>query len=223
MSLFKRMTFDVTQGDAVVSSVRTSELPSVLRQWRDPGCCLALWQRSLAPDLVRRLDRLSVEDLPVARFLTTPEDAGRKIAASLLASGLPDTSLMTALGQDMAHLVTVFAAAAKSPSVDVRIEAVEGDACRRFHTDVSAARLVTTYIGPGTVWVPPDWADEALRLQEAFTGTLWEMPRFSVGMFGGSEAPGGGLVHRSPRLTGTGRFRLFFCLNQPQALSRAPH
>lgn len=64
MSLFKRMTFEATKGDAV-ASVRTSELPSVLRQWRDPSCCLALWQRSLAPDFVRRLDRLSVESLPV--------------------------------------------------------------------------------------------------------------------------------------------------------------
>lgn len=211
--LFKQRTFS-SESAALAQGACISELPSVLRRWQEPGCQLALWRRQLAPDLVRRLDRLPFAALPSARFTTAPEEASRKLEASLLASPLHDGVLRAALVHDMAHLVMLFASATGSPEIEVRIEAVDDDACRRFHTDVTYARLVTTYIGWGTVWVPPEHAGEALRMQDAYAGPICQMPRFTVGLFGGSEGPTSGLVHRSPRIAGTGTFRLFFCVNR---------
>lgn len=192
-----------------------SELPSVLRRWQEPGCQLALWTRSLAPSLVQQLDRTPCEDFPSVRFTAASDEVGRDLGSALAQSPLGETPLSTALAQDMSHLVSLFARATGSQDVDVRLESVRDDACRRFHSDSTLARLVTTYVGPGTVWVSAENADEALRLQEDYSGPLHEMPRFAVGMFGGVEAGRGGLVHRSPRISGTGAYRLFFCVNRP--------
>jgi hypothetical protein len=200
-----------------------SDLPSVLRRWMEPGCHLALWQRQLAPEVVRRLDRVPYEALPSARLRVNPENVGRRLEAALLASPLDDAALRAALAHDMAHLVMLFANATASQEAEVRIEAVRGDACRRYHAGVTHARLVTTYMGPGTVWVPPEHAEDAVRLQDEYSGPISQMPRFSVGMFGGSAGPGGGLVHRSPRIAGTGKFRLFFCVNRASRVATKLH
>lgn len=192
-----------------------SELPSVLRLWQEPGCQLALWRRSLAPRIVQELDRATLADFPLIRFTAAIDEAGRKLGSGLVQSSLGETALSTALAHDMAHLVALFARATASEEVEVRLETVCDDACRRFHTDSTLARLVTTYVGPGTVWVPADHAREAMQLQENYSGPLNEIPRFAVGMFGGAQSRSGGLVHRSPRIAGTGAFRLFFCVNRP--------
>lgn len=212
--LYKKRAFR-SADPLTAANVCTSELPSVLRRWQDPECQLALWRRSLAPQIVQELDRTAFEVFPSMRVTATSDDVGRRLGSALIGSSLGDTELATALAHDMTHLVSLFVRATGSPDVDVRLETVCDDACRKFHTDVTLARLVTTYVGPGTVWVPSEHAAEALRLQEDYSGPLSEMPRFSVGMFGGAEAVGGGLVHRSPRIAGTGGFRLFFCVNRP--------
>lgn len=213
-TLFKRYQF-AGASLPISSHVYASDLPSVLRRWSEPGCRLALWQRQPAPDLVRRLDALAFEGLPTGRFVSTPEEAGRKLNACLLASPLSDAKLITALSHDMAHLVTLFASATSANEVEVRIEAVRDDACRKFHADVTLGRLVTTYVGPGTVWVPAENAADALSLQDDYAGPQEQMPRFSVGIMGGSETAEKALVHRSPRIAGTGAFRLFFCVDRP--------
>lgn len=212
--LYKKRAFP-SATTATTSSTCTSELPGVLRRWQERGCQLAVWQRSLAPQIVEELDRTALQDFPSVRFTATSDEVGRKLGSAFSGSSLGDTALATALAHDMAHLVSLFASATGSRDVDVRLETVSDDACRRFHTDVTLARLVTTYVGPGTVWVPPEHAEDAMRLQENYSGPLNEMPRFAVGMFGGAESAGGGLVHRSPRIAGTGTSRLFFCVNRP--------
>lgn len=220
--LFKRRAYPLVSAD-LTDGASISDLPSVLRRWQDPGCQLALWQRRLAPDLVRRIDHLTFDALPSARFVVTPENVGRKLEAALSESPLTDAAVRAAFAHDMAHLVMLFFSATGSSEAEVRIEAVQGDACRRFHADVTYARLVSTYLGPATLWVPPKHADEAVRLQDDYTGPICQMPRFSVGVFGGSAGPNGGLVHRSPRIAGTDAFRLFFCVNRPSRVAATLH
>ncbi len=213
-SLYKERAYPAVSTVSTAGAC-TSELPSVLRFWQQPDCQLALWNRSLAPQLVRELDRARLEDFPSLRFTARSDEIGRELGSGLVRFSLGRTELGTALAHDMAYLVSLFVHATGSPDVEVRLECVSDDACRKFHTDSTLARLVTTYVGPGTVWVPPEHAEEALRLQQDYAGPLYEMPRFAVGVFGGGQAAGGGLVHRSPRIAGTGTFRLFFCVNRP--------
>lgn len=212
--LYKKRTFHAP-GSNLGSGVYESELPSVLRRWRDGDCRLALWRRTLAPPIVQELDRADLEDFPSIRFAARTDEVGRKLVAAFAGARRGDTELATSLVRDMTHLVALFCRATETGEVDVRLEAVRDDACRKFHTDVTYARLVTTYVGPGTVWVPAGHGEEAVRMQDSYAGPLNEMPRFAVGMFGGAAADGGGLVHRSPRIAGTDTFRLFFCVNRP--------
>jgi hypothetical protein len=39
-------------------------------------------------------------------------------------------------------------------SVKISFGAVTGDQCRKFHADYQRLRLITTYLGPGTEWLP---------------------------------------------------------------------
>jgi len=110
-------------------------------------------------------------------------------------------------------LTRIFATSTGTNLIEARLDIIRDDACRRFHVDTYPARLAVTYVGPGTVWVPRCHGEQALAGQEGYSGPALEIPTFYVGLFAGDHAGHIGLVHRSPRIVGTGRVRLFFCVN----------
>lgn len=213
-TLFKQAAF-APGPNSFEQGANISPMSNVLRRWHEPGCKLALWERSLDADFVRQLDQLPIGALPAARLTVSLETVRETLQIALRASSLGDPALQAAFVEDLCHLFTLFANATRLQEAELRIEPVRGDACRRFHVDVAHARLVTTYIGPGTVWVPPEHGEEAVSRQEDYCGPIYQMPRFAVGLFGGSDSDSGGLVHRSPRLAGSDTFRLFVCVNKP--------
>jgi hypothetical protein len=187
---------------------------SVLRRWNEAGVALTLWDRAWDPALNCRIDALGFRDLPRARFMSRPETAEVDVAAAFADVHCPDEVVMAALTVDIESLICRYADATGATEVDVRLEAIQDDACRLFHADRVRARLVTTYRGPGTEWVTPEDASAALRSPETFSGAIQQMPRYAVGLFPGSLAPKGALVHRSPRNSTTGELRLFLCINE---------
>ncbi|MDH4981915.1 DUF1826 domain-containing protein [Hyphomicrobium sp. D-2] len=218
--LYKRYRVD-GEDDAPLEGVLSSELPSVLRRWREPHCRLALWRRRFSSEIEARFARLDLEDVPSLRLMASPADAGRRISQVLERCDALDPVLAALLIHDAAYLVTLFANATASPEVELRLEVVTDDACRKFHTDVTLARLVTTYVGAGTQWVPPGYVEQALAQQEDYQGPVFSMPQFGVGLFAGKELPDNALLHRSPRISGSGCSRLFLCINRP--FSARPH
>jgi hypothetical protein len=158
--------------------------------------------RAVAPGIGEWLDGLPPEALPEARFVARPDD---------VAALLPD-ACGAWLRDDIAALTRDFTKAAACDAVELRLEAVDNDACRLFHRDHVALRLLTTYRGPGTEWIAPQEAERALALQDEFDGAIERLPRFAAGIFFGKEHPTGGVVHRSPRVEGTGTVRLLLCL-----------
>ena len=167
--------------------------------------------RAAAPDILHRrvpegipqwLDALSPEELPTARFVAPVE----RVADKLPKDCVPW------LRMDIVALARIFAARAACSELEVRLECIDDDACSRFHQDHVPMRLLSTYRGPGTQWVPPAEADLALRRQRDFRGSVHEMPRFSVGVFAGRRDTSGGVVHRSPPIFGTNLTRLLLCL-----------
>lgn len=194
----------------------TDALPCVLRRWADPAVELALWERTWPSDLVETLDCFCVADLPRAAFRTCKETAEIDVAARL---NVPICSLygakervFAALAMDIESLIVRFCCATDAPVVEVRLLPIFDDACTLFHTDRVRARLSTTYLGPGTEWVPDAHAAEALQLQGLYDGPMRCMPRFGVGLFRGAPSGAGGLVHRSPRISGSGKCRLFLSI-----------
>lgn len=165
------------------------------------------------PEGVRRwLDALRPEDLPAARFVAPAE----RVADELPKECLPW------LRMDIAAIAHAFANRAGCAELEVRLERVADNACSRFHQDHVSMRLLSTYRGPATQWVAPREAEDALREQNGFRGTIHEMPRFSVGIFTGRHHPSGGVLHRSPPILGTGMTRLLLCLTPAGEMCGCP-
>lgn len=211
MTMSGAASLDFSGPKIFASGQLTDNSADILGHWSDPGVTLALWQRKPEPAFVSQLDRLCFEELPNFTLILRSADAPAALSDMLSAFALPVEHLTESLAADLAMLSAVFARLTESDELELRLEAIATDACKRFHYDNHRARLVSTYTGPGTVYVPNSHAHAALEDQSSYSGPAQEMPRFAVGLFRGAKSPGDGLVHRSPRLEGTGRFRLFFC------------
>lgn len=124
-------------------------------------------------------------------------------------------------------LVDMFATLFEVERVGLRLLPLEGQMCPRFHVDRVPCRMVTTYAGAGTQWLPQHRVDRSklgpgsggLKDSEsglfADTSHIESMAEGDVAllkgeMWEGNE--GGGLVHRSPLVPGPAR-RLLLTLD----------
>lgn len=118
-----------------------------------------------------------------------------------------------ALAQDIRSLALRFAALMGVPAVRLRLEGVTTNACRKVHTDYTDVRLITTYFGPGTDYVPSGGSAEAL--ERISTG---HVALFKGRLFGEGHAP---CLHRSPPVGDTGERRLVLVIDTPLDEERA--
>ncbi len=158
----------------------------------------------------------SVPVLVLARTAPVDPAAARSaVEGSSRLAGTPDELkaalryLPSALAADIDDLVRRFSALTRRPAVRLRLEAVEGDACRRFHADYTDLRLVTTYAGPGTDIRETPAEDAPVR--RIGTGDI----ALSKGKLFPGEPPV--LLHRSPPIEGTGERRVVLVLDTPDA------
>jgi hypothetical protein len=183
---------------------------------------LVLWPRVLDGSISSWLDSVLRNHEPTGRVLVTPKVVGRALRQITDEAGIPDSPESRWLLGDVADLVGLFARVSGWAMVDLRVETITHDACWRFHRDVVPFRLVTTYHGRGTQWVDSRDEEGALRDQKDYAGPLNELTPGQVALFKGSLSARGGIVHRSPPMAGTGRARLFVCLNTPSEVSPDP-
>lgn len=214
----------VLPGDASAPpALLMSSSQNVLPRIREPETDLTIWQRTLPDDLVRWISELPAHLLPNGRVLARLRDMDSALGSIFHACGTPGGAMRTALKSDIMRLARIFARIADVPLVDLRIEAIDDDACKKFHRDSVPFRLLVTYRGPSTQWVLPCDAERAIASQRDFDGPIKEIPIGSVALFRGAlGAANRGVVHRSPPIAGTGITRLFLCLNVPSAASPDP-
>lgn len=206
--------------DVAPSAVVEGDQAGVLHRFADPGVDLVIWRRELPAGLSHWLSSMVAADLPSGRLLARRMDLSDAALELVGMQGSADRDMARALAMDIAFLSGRFAEVLDAEAVDIRLDAVSTDSCWRFHTDFVAARLLTTYRGPGTQWVDPSEAPRALELQRSFPGPVNEIGRHAVGLFKGSRASDScGIVHRSPHMTGTGETRLLLCINLPSSAS----
>lgn len=181
--------------------------PEALERLRAPGVAAAVWRRGLPEPLGPWLDALPPERLPRLRARLGVPQVGAAVDAACGIAGLAPGAERRALAADLGALAALFGRLAGTAAVDVRLEAIATDACRRFHVDRVRARLLCTLRGPGTELALPAAGDAARLLRRlepgevvALRGTLWP----------GEETD---LLHRSPPIEGTGAVRLLFVLD----------
>lgn len=122
---------------------------------------------------------------------------------------------------DIAMLLARFAHLADARHLRVSFGAIRADHCRKFHVDYLRYRLVTTYVGPGTEWVPNEAVSRAALEHPANcpcdankevvrdAAAIRHARPGEVLVMKGALFPGQhGAVHRSPPIEGTGRVRI---------------
>ena len=175
---------------------------------------MAVWQRDLSTSVQDSVAGLMAAH-PGRRVSLTlaPEHAGQALRESLPAA--PDT---TALIADLALLVDMFCSLFELKRAGLRLAVIEQAMCPRFHVDWVPARLITTYAGAGTEWLPHHCVDRR-RLGKGNRGLadeqsgLFRDPRDMQHLSAGDVSlmkgeswegnEGAGLVHRSPAIAAT--------------------
>jgi hypothetical protein len=184
---------------------------------------LVIWQRASDADLSAWLATLAVQQWPHARLTLSAEDVQAQLSALWNVQTGPCSAARNALLADVQQLLAWFSRLAGVPTVNLRLEAVTNNACRRWHQDSVPLRLITTYCGPGTEWVAPEYSQSTLSNADEDSPFAVQLQPFDVALFRGRGFPGqlqeGGIVHRSPRIDGLGLRRLVLVLDVPKACS----
>lgn len=168
----------------------------------EAGVELAVWHRPRPAtlDWLEASDWDRIEDLDFEAEVAGLET---EVAEGLAEAGYPPGDRGSALGSEIVALGNRLSRAMDCTSVRLRLEVVDTDACRRFHSDLVTARLLTTLVGPATQWMevqPPERIRQLGRGDVAiFKGRLWV------------DDPS--ILHRSPPIEGTGDVRLLLAID----------
>jgi hypothetical protein len=113
------------------------------------------------------------------------------------------------VANDICTIVRIFMDATNAKEVFVKIEPVADDMCRNFHVDKNLLRLLCTYVGEGTLWLPNDKVERKFLGQRGNEDivldplAIFQAPKLDVLVLKGERWPDnllGGAVHRSPPL-----------------------
>lgn len=176
---------------------------------------LAIWQRDLPASLARASRPLC----DAAPFAAVAEDTPDAVLDALVAK-LPAAASLDLL-IDIQRLAVLFAAIADTGgTVRVRLEGISGPACHRWHADAVGLRLLCTYRGAGTEWLPMAGGGAAAReLQgSALPCGRAVIATGAVAVLKGEGFPGNagfGCIHRSPPAAPGERARLLLCIDEP--------
>lgn len=176
-----------------------------------PDKNIAIYQRDIAP-LQSELAALRTE--PIECRANGSTEMVLAMVRNYFAQHLPNHS---ALLEDVKALFTLFGAVTGTDSFRLLLTTVSTNMCRKFHTDINDLRLLCTYLGPGTLWLPDEAVDlKALQttgskryivkdhqlIQQAQTGDV-------VLLKGALYPDANPILHRSPVIEDQGLKRLF--------------
>ncbi|HEX5661354.1 MAG TPA: DUF1826 domain-containing protein [Polyangiales bacterium] len=195
--------------------------PEVLDAIRQRGLHFAVWRRRLDATVTQALEpwtaRASLEVDAIVRGDRSVDRVVSELAT------LPASAWMTA---DVARLLARFRAVSGASDVRLTLAVRRTDACRKFHADFVRLRLITTYVGPGTEWVPahairreilaapPECPREANRRIVRDRRAIRHARAGDVLLLKGEHYEGApGAVHRSPPIVERGLARLVLTLS----------
>lgn len=191
--------------------------PTVLSDIYKEEINIAIWQRQKQFSVK---EFLALNPTFKKEMILTPQDAFSRVSESF-------NNNMSEVSEDIALLVDMFCYLFELKQVGMRLKVLDKAMCPKFHVDKVPCRLVTTYQGTATEWLPHELVDQTklgwgcngladcesgLYKSESdiqqlncgdvalIKGTLWE----------GNE--NAGLVHRSPELI-TNEKRLILTLD----------
>ena len=170
---------------------------------------IAIWQRKLDAALEQAAEEILSEN-PNLNISMVPQPHDVK---DLLLSDLGSAPKTLSLIEDISFIVGMFCSLFDLKRAWVRLDAINKPMCPRFHADKVKCRLVTTYIGPSTQWLPYDLVDRS-KLGHGNNGQpddksglfinqtdIEQLDTGDIALLKGESwdgNDGAGLVHRSP-------------------------
>jgi hypothetical protein len=185
--------------------------PGVLADIYQEDCNIAVWQRELAPGLKPQLDPFLASHRRLqASMIVSPDSVFSSISQTL-----GDCEAAHSLSKDIAELVDMFCYLFELKQTGLRLTTLDRAMCPKFHVDRVPCRLVTTYQGTATEWLPHDAVDrtklgrgsegkpdeESGLFQDS--GQIRQLSQGDVALLKGElweGNEGAGLVHRSPQV-----------------------
>ena len=175
----------------------------------DPGVSLWRWCRTLPAELTTFCHELLAGPWFDLRVRCEPDEVEAAVDVQLVRI-IGDRVDRASLTADVAMLAELLATTASCDLVEVRVEHGPGGTCPVFHQDHHLLRLLCTYIGPGTEWLPeghvdrtelglrgrtPDDANRAIATGRPTRAAAGEVLVTKGASFGSGAD---GFVHRSP-------------------------
>ena len=170
---------------------------------------ISIWERNLSNALQNAAAEI-LNNNPDFKLTIVPKvDEIRDILVAELGSEKNSLNLI----DDISELASMFCNLFKIDRAWIRLDSIDTPMCPRFHADKVKCRLVTTYVGPATEWLPHHLVDRS-KLGHGNNG----LPDHESGLFsdvnsieqletghvallkgeGWDGNQGAGLVHRSP-------------------------
>jgi len=199
------------------SSAAASDLALI----RQPDVNLVVWRRPLNRGIAGVAAALASSPGFDACLHGTPAVLGFRLRSLLKRAARGRRRARLRFAADVSALVRRFATLAGSTSIHLHLEAIADDACSLFHVDRRTLRLLTTYHGDGTEWLPEAAVDrpslgsgrnDAICLDRS---QIRRLRPFWVGVLKGSAHGDDrfGIVHRSPPIRRRGGRRLLLRLD----------
>lgn len=187
-------------------------VPDVLPSIYDAQINIVVLRRTLAEQVKQYCQQL-VELHPHFQLRSV---INNERAKESLQSLLPELEGKNRFVQDLALLLDMYSCLFDLEEIGLRLQVLDRAMCPRFHTDKLGCRLVTTYKGPGSEWLPNNVVDRSklgagnMGLSDEESGLLLadacveQVNEGDVVLLKGDgwyDNEGSGIVHRSPAIT----------------------
>lgn len=214
---------DETNQSPISRRFLEGDKPAIFSDIYQQDCNIVAWRRELEPGLQQVVDEFLKSNRGFQASMTlSPQDAFASVYKALGSS-----ELTAPLSEDIAELVDMFCCLFDLGQAGLRITALDKAMCPKFHVDKVPCRLVTTYQGAATEWLPHNVIDRSKlghgsegkadeesglfpELNDIQQLTFGDVALLKGELWEGNE--GAGLVHRSPSLS-AGERRLLLTLD----------
>lgn len=193
--------------------------PEILRDIHLQPVNIAIYEREILPTQTE-LDEILEQSIECRASGSIAE-----VTATLRTYFAETIPKQQALLDDILEVLQLFEKSTEISSFRLLLATVSTNMCRRFHTDINDLRLLCTYAGPGTLWLPNEAvnqkayqggrgnvdivADENL-IQQAQTGDV-------VILKGALYPDANPVLHRSPSIEQTQRKRLLLRIDNNES------
>ncbi|REL28967.1 DUF1826 domain-containing protein [Thalassotalea euphylliae] len=185
--------------------------PAIFTRIYQADINLSVWQEAMPAKVMEEANQLLTQATNVKAVMTTdPENV-----VDNLIEQCDELSTTPELCQHIALLVDMFCTLFELERVGLRLTHLTHAMCPKFHVDKVPCRLVATYTGNATEWLPNECVNRAKLgfgsqgLPDERSGIIRDLSQINqlnagdVALLKGEswhDNEGGGLVHRSPRL-----------------------